>query len=149
MAEKKPVQDVGTLNILRCIKMKEQIILTITQEMLPVLDNAQLMRLQKVLEKTLCNVEIKETAEFSDDRSSDNEGLLTAFINAKRIEGCSEKTLKYYKATINKMISETNISITKITTDHLRKYLADYQKINNCGNTTVDNIRRNLSSFFS
>lgn len=149
MAEKKPVQDVGTLNILRCIKMKEQIILTITQEMLPVLDNAQLMRLQKVLEKTLCNVEIKETAEFSDDRSSDNEGLLTAFINAKRIEGCSEKTLKYYKATINKMISETNISITKITTDHLRKYLADYQKNNSCSKSNIDNIRRILSSFFS
>jgi integrase/recombinase XerD len=36
-----------------------------------------------------------------------------------------------------------------MNTDQLRQYLTDYQKINNCGKSTVDNIRRNLSSFFS
>lgn len=126
--------------------MKEHIILNITQEMLPYLDNAQLLQLQKVLERNLWNVEIADTAETPE---MSNMELLTAFINAKRIEGCSDKTLKYYKCTIDKMLSDTDKHITHITTDDLRKYLAKYHSTNNCSKGNIDNIRRILSSFFS
>ena len=71
------------------------------------------------------------------------------FISAKRIEGCSERTLAYYKATIEHMLSIIDTPLRQVQTDDLRAYLAEYQLRNNCSKTTVDNIRRNLSSFFS
>lgn len=129
--------------------MKEQIILNITQEMLPYLDNAQLLQLRKVLEHTLWNVEISEKPETDCSAEMNNRDLLSAFVNAKRIEGCSEKTLKYYQSTINKMLSDTDKHITHITTDDLREYLAEYQRANSCSKGNIDNIRRILSSFFA
>ena len=129
--------------------MKEQIILNITQEMLPYLDNAQLLQLRKVLEHTLWNVEISEKPETDCSAEMNNRELLSAFVNAKRIEGCSEKTLKYYQSTINKMLSDTDKHITHITTDDLREYLAEYQRANSCSKGNIDNIRRILSSFFA
>ncbi|MCU6728950.1 Tyrosine recombinase XerC [uncultured Ruminococcus sp.] len=129
--------------------MKEQIILNITQEMLPYLDNAQLLQLRKVLEHTLWNVEINEKTETDCSAEMNNRELLSAFVNAKRIEGCSEKTLKYYQSTINKMLSDTDKHITHITTDDLREYLAEYQRANSCSKGNIDNIRRILSSFFA
>lgn len=129
--------------------MKEQIILNITQEMLPYLDNAQLLQLRKVLEHTLWNVEISEKPETDCSAEMNNRELLSAFVNAKRIEGCSEKTLKYYQSTINKMLSDTDKHITHITADDLREYLAEYQRANSCSKGNIDNIRRILSSFFA
>ena len=129
--------------------MKEQIILDITQEMLPYLDNAQLLQLRKVLERALWNVEITESSDKAEEPETSNAELLTAFINAKRIEGCSEKTLKYYQSTIIKMLSVSDKHITHITTDDLREYLSDYQNTNDCSKSNIDNIRRILSSFFS
>lgn len=70
------------------------------------------------------------------------------FISAKRIEGCSERTLSYYKVTIEHMLSIIVTPLRQVNTDDLRTYLAEYQLRNNCSKTTVDNIRRNLSSFF-
>ena len=130
-------------------RMKEQIILDITQEMLPYLDNAQLLQLRKVLERALWNVEITESSNEVEEPETSNAELLTAFINAKRIEGCSEKTLKYYQSTIIKMLSVSDKHITHITTDDLREYLSDYQNTNDCSKSNIDNIRRILSSFFS
>ena len=129
--------------------MKEQIILNITQEMLPYLDNAQLFHLQKVLERTLWHIEITESGNNADNPVDSNVDLLKSFVNAKRIEGCSEKTLKYYQSTINKMLSCTDKHLTHITTDDLREYLAEYHRTNTCSKSNIDNIRRILSSFFS
>ena len=47
------------------------------------------------------------------------------------------------------MLDTINIPVIKITTEMLRKYLVEYQTINNCGKVTIDNIRRSLSTFFS
>lgn len=129
--------------------MKEQIILNITQEMLPYLDNAQLLHLQKVLERALWHIEITESGNNDDNPLDSNVDLLKSFVNAKRIEGCSEKTLKYYQSTINKMLSCTDKHLTHITTDDLREYLAEYHRTNTCSKSNIDNIRRILSSFFS
>ena len=71
------------------------------------------------------------------------------FIDAKQIEGCSERTLQYYRVTIEHMLGSIDTPIRKITTDEIRGYLVDYQKVNNCSKVTVDNVRRNMSSFFS
>lgn len=65
------------------------------------------------------------------------------------MEGCSERTIQYYKVTIEHLLKNKETPVRRVTTEEMREYLSDYQKINNCSNTTIDNIRRNISSFFS
>ena len=127
--------------------MKQQIISEVMQQMLPHLDNAQMQQLQKVLENTLFGCEI--TAQIEKKDTNDNPKLIDAFVSAKRIEGCSEKTLKYYRTTIETMVDSTDRGIRHIQTEDLRSYLTDYQSRNQSSRVTIDNIRRILSSFFS
>lgn len=130
--------------------MKNEIISEITRNMLPYLDNAQMEQLQEVLKHCLWRVEVIQNpdCDIEDDKLT-NEELLSLFISSKRVEGCSEKTLRYYETSINKMFSTIEIHTTHITTDDLRNYLSEYQKINECSKANIDNIRRILSSFFS
>lgn len=51
--------------------------------------------------------------------------------------------------TIEHLLKNIDTVIRKITTDEIRTYLAEYQQRNNCSKVTVDNVRRNISSFFS
>lgn len=127
--------------------MKQQIIINVMQQMLPHLDNAQMQKLQKVLEIALFNCEITAQTEKKD--TDDNPKLIEAFVAAKRIEGCSEKTLKYYRITIETMVASIDKGIRYIQTEDLRSYLTDYQSKNQSSRVTIDNIRRILSSFFS
>lgn len=130
--------------------MNDQLITDIEQAMLPFLDNAQTKQLHDVLNHFLWNKTISdEAAEMPRENVSQNSEFLDIFLSSKRVEGCSEKTLRYYKATISRLFSGAQQSVTHITTDDLRRYLADYQQINNCSKTNIDNIRRILSSFFS
>lgn len=127
--------------------MKQQIISEVMQQMLPYLDNAQMRQLQKVLEKALFGCEI--IAQIGKKDTDDNPKLIDAFVSAKRIEGCSKKTLKYYRTTIESMVASINKGIRHIQTEDLRAYLTDYQSRNQSSRVTIDNIRRILSSFFS
>ena len=127
--------------------MKQQIISEVMQQMLPHLDNAQMRQLQKVLEKALFGCEI--IAQIGKKDTDDNPKLIDAFVSAKRIEGCSKKTLKYYRTTIEMMVASTDKGIRHIQTEDLRSYLTDYQSRNQSSRVTIDNIRRILSSFFS
>ena len=122
--------------------MKNIIIFEILNDMAEELTVFQLKKLQEVLLKRF-------DEEEKQPNPAKNEEYLEMFINAKRIEGCSPRTLKYYRTTIEHLFSHQNLPVRKMNTDQLRQYLTDYQKINNCGKSTVDNIRRNLSSFFS
>ena len=127
--------------------MKQQIITDVVQHMLPHLDNMQLKELQKVLEHTLFDCEITKQEEKK--TTNENPKLVDDFVAAKRIEGCSEKTLKYYRTTIETMVTSIDKSIRHIQTEDLRSYLTDYQSKNQSSRVTIDNIRRILSSFFS
>lgn len=126
--------------------MKQQIIESIIQQMLQHLDNVQLQRLKSVLEHELFDCEIKTQTKSDED---DGNQLLDSFITAKRIEGCSEKTLKYYRTTIENMTEAVGKSVCHIQTEDLRTYLTNYQQKNSPSRVTIDNIRRILSSFFS
>lgn len=118
-------------------------IYSVLNDMSEVLNMQQLQRLQETL--------LKHLVEKGNEKKCpvDNGEYLDMFISAKKIEGCSERTLSYYKATIQNMFKEITTSVMQITTEMLRDYLAKYQLNNNCGKVTIDNIRRNLSSFFS
>lgn len=127
--------------------MKNQLMNEILQRMLLYLDNTQTRQLQQVLEELLFHYEITERTDGY--KLQDNSILVNAFIAAKRIEGCSEKTLKYYQTTIDVMLSEVEKDIGHITTDDLRNYLTNYQGKKRLSKVTVDNVRRILSSFFA
>lgn len=128
--------------------MKNEIITEIEQSLLNYLDNAQMEVLHATLVRCLGNVDVVNLKQTSGISQYSNIELIDKFISAKEIEGCSKRTTKYYESTLLKMNSKLDKEITHMTTDDLRTYLTDYQKINNCSKASVDNIRRNLSSFF-
>lgn len=120
----------------------EEKFISIINEMAEVLNAAQLKKLQEVLLKNLSENEPEK-------QNISNDEYLQMFLSAKQIEGCSNRTIEYYRSTIEHLLENTSEPIRKITTEMMREYLVHYQKINNCSRTTVDNIRRNISSFFS
>lgn len=121
--------------------MDERLV-NILNAMAEYLSIAQMKKLQEVLLEQLADNEPQK-------KDISNEDYMRLFLDAKKIEGCSERTIQYYRVTITHMLSQFTMPIRKITTDEMRSYLVDYQKINNCSKVTVDNIRRNISSFFS
>ena len=126
--------------------MKEQLISSIQQHMLPYLNNEQLSRLRHVMEHCLHGLTVGKSDEISPSEPPD---VVAAFISAKRIEGCSEKTLRYYQRTIEAMVNTLGKSPQQITTVDLRSYLTEYQTQRNSSRVTIDNIRRILASFYS
>ena len=127
--------------------MKKELTTEVMQQMLPYLDNVQMKQLKQVIERTLFHYEVSSTEEKPEE--DDSNDLVVKFIAAKRIEGCSEKTIRYYQTTINAMLSGTGKTVRHIQTEDLRVYLTDYQTQNQSSRVTIDNIRRILSSFFS
>lgn len=124
--------------------MKEEFVSEVLAKMLRVLDNGQLKLLEQSMKEILAEYEILPAAQ-ADEQSVD---YVELFVSAKRVEGRSEKTLAYYKNTIEKMLDGTRKSVSHITTDDLRDYLASYQKKKSSSKVTIDNIRRILSTFF-
>ena len=121
--------------------MDEKLV-NILNEMADYLNVSQMKKLQEVLLKNLVTEPV-ERKEIS------NTEYLKLFLDAKRIEGCSERTLQYYRVTAEHMLKKLSTPIRKMTTDEIRAYLVEYQQEGGCSKVTVDNIRRNISSFFS
>ncbi|AKN31536.1 integrase [Clostridium carboxidivorans P7] len=128
--------------------MVKELIIEIEQEMINILNNMQMEELHKVLFKKL------QGLDFIGENSCDNLqnkklDYCNIFICAKRVEGCSEKSIKYYKSTIENMLRTLGKPVKHITTEDLRGYLAEYHKRSSCSKVSIDNIRRILSTFFS
>lgn len=126
--------------------MKQKIVAAVVQGMLPYLNNAQTEKLQEVLLHTLRDYDISVSDGKAERQEQD---LLSLFLAAKRIEGCSEKSLKYYQATTQAMLDGIGKPIKEIVTEDIRQYLTNYQRERHSSRVTIDNIRRILSSFFS
>ena len=120
----------------------EEKLVSILNEMAEYLSVAQMKKLQEVLLNHL-------SEEAPRKEIIENSEYLKLFLDAKRIEGCSERTLQYYRATVEHLFSKITAPIRKVTTDEIRAYLVEYQQRGGCSKVTVDNIRRNISSFFS
>ena len=120
----------------------EDKIVKIINEMAEYLNVAQMKKLQEVLLQTLSESEAQK-------EQISNEEYLKLFLDAKKIEGCSERTIQYYRVTVERLLQTVATPLRKMTTEEIRRYLVEYQKINNCGKVTIDNVRRNISSFFS
>ncbi len=129
--------------------MNEKIIFAIIDDMTPYLDIQQNTILNKILNKHLNKADlVKNIDNKNNPKTLDNNSYLLMFISSKKLEGCSINTLKYYQSTIEKMFNKIHIPVDKITTDDLREYLGEYKEKQSISKTTVDNIRRILSSFF-
>lgn len=124
--------------------MKEKLISDIESQMQKVLDNSQLGELHRVLACCLHRCEVTASGQKADEEVD----YIEMFLSAKKIEGRSEKSLKYYRSTIEKLVESIGKTVRHITTDDLRGYLADYQTKHGSSKVTIDNIRRILSSFF-
>ena len=124
--------------------MLNQMIIAIQRDMAGILNGEQLSVLARVLNKNLSPV-IPE----GNDEKEEKANLLSLFISAKRVEGCSEKSLRYYESTIRNMLDVIDKPERQITTENLRGYLDNYQKRGTVSKVTLDNVRRILSSFFS
>ncbi|WP_010632964.1 site-specific tyrosine recombinase/integron integrase, partial [Sporolactobacillus vineae] len=130
--------------------MKKEIISDVLNKMISYLDNYQLQKLKDVLTVSFSgiSIEVEEENETSDFVSS-NTDRLNSFLSSKKVEGCSSQSLEYYRKTIERLISSLDKDITRITTEDIRKYLADYHDKRKVSKVTIDNIRRIFSSFFS
>lgn len=122
--------------------MYQQIIMQIEQSMLPHLNNEQLEALHNTLEYHLHDL-------AEDNNAVNQEDLVAVFLAAKRVEGCSSKTIQYYDSTIRNVLTKINKDIKQVTTDDLRIYLDTYQNEHKISKVTIDNIRRILSTFFA
>lgn len=126
--------------------MKQNLMNEVIQGMLPFLNNGQMERLQEVLQHTLFNYKVVES---NNNKELSELNLVELFLAAKRIEGCSEKSLKYYESTILALLDDLDKNVKHIVTDDIRTYLTEYQARKQSSKVTIDNIRRILSSFFS
>lgn len=127
--------------------MNEIIKNMILNDMVSCLDDNQYEKLNSILIKVLSDYQIEEIQSETNDKT--NQHYIDSFLSAKRLEGCSEKSLKYYKLTIEIVLNSINKSIKNVTTNDLRNYLTQYQEEHGSSRVTIDNIRRILSSFFS
>ena len=120
----------------------EEKIVTILNEMSEYLSITQMKKLQEVMLDAFSG-KIEKRKKIS------NQEYLSMFLAAKTIEGCSRRTIQYYRVTIEKMLTVMDQPIRKISTEDMRRFLSQYQEWNGCSKVTVDNVRRNISSFFS
>ena len=130
--------------------MKELFVKNVVNETTDFLDNNQRIKLKEILTEICIYYRIEKLEQSQkEEMQRNNEDILNRFISSKEIEGCSVKTLNYYKDNISKMFEKINLPICEITTETLRNYLSDYKSNSNAGMVTIDNMRRVLSSFFA
>lgn len=127
--------------------MKTKIISKIQNQMKPYLNQGQYIKLTNSLLESLQDIDI---IDINNELSNiDNFKLLNLFLSAKQVEGRSDKTLIYYKSTLEKMLLKIKKQVYNINTDDLRRYLFDHKNYKQSSKTTIDNMRRIFSSFFS
>ena len=130
--------------------MRELFIEKVIDETVNFLDNKQRIKLKEILIEICLNYQIEIIEQTKrQETQKNNTDILDRFIASKEIEGCSTRTLNYYRDNINKMLDTVNLQVNEITTEILRNYLSDYKSNSNAGMVTIDNIRRTLSSFFA
>ncbi len=129
--------------------MKEQFINDVLRVMQGSLNNAQLLQLKDAMRLLLMPVIMIPAEDGGKQQCQDNMFLLSLFLDAKRVEGCSEKTIRYYESTLEKLFSGLDMPMVQVRTEDLRIYLSEYGKRSKCSKSNIDNLRRIFSSFFS
>ena len=105
--------------------------------------------LKRALRSVLADYIVEKQMTACEQKMKDKELLMNAFLSAKKVEGCSERTIEYYRATLHKMLGAIDKEITQISTNDVRQYLSNFKEQRGSSKVTIDNIRRIFSSFFS
>ena len=105
--------------------------------------------LVSVMEAALEAYVVMEKPTSEEIRNKENTELLEVFLSAKKIEGCSDKTIHYYRTSIEKLCDTVSKNVREVTTNDIRRYLAELQESRGLSKVTIDNLRRIFSSFFS
>ena len=129
--------------------MENNLIIEITKDLEDTLTIKQTENLKITLVKCFSRYDISLKDVERKQEDMENSKLIDKFLSAKKIEGCSIKTIEYYRNIILKMTMSIKKLIKTITTEDLRKYLSDYKEENKSSLTTIDNMRRIFSSFFA
>ena len=129
--------------------MKEVLLKRILKEMEGILTADQQKKLQMVLNSELEKVEVSAAMNEENKLQQKNSAILDAFLSAKKIEGCSEKTIHYYQSSIEKWLEVSRKNVCEATTNDIRSYLAEIQENRHLCKVTIDNLRRIFSSFYS
>lgn len=127
----------------------EDILNDIVSGIKDVLSDEQMKQVSSSIKDVLAKYEINKRTSNEERREKENTELLDTFLSAKKIEGCSDKTIHYYQSSIVKLLKGLSKSIKEICTNDIRRYLAEIQEENNLSKVTIDNLRRIFSSFFS
>lgn len=129
--------------------MKEVLTKQILEEMDGILNVEQQDFLKRALQSVLADYIVEKQMTACEQKMKDKELLMNAFLSAKKVEGCSERTIEYYRATLHKMLGAIDKEITQISTNDVRQYLSNFKEQRGSSKVTIDNIRRIFSSFFS
>ena len=129
--------------------MEKELIQRISSAMDSLLEDEAKAQLENILHQVLVNYNITKRLTTKEQQDENNLAMLNMFVSAKKVEGCSDRSLKYYETTIKKMLSTVDKRLHDITTNDLRDYLCDIKEIRGTSKVTIDNIRRIFSSFFS
>lgn len=131
------------------IQNKNEFINEILEKMEGTLTNTQLQELNKHLNRYTDNLNIKKKPKYNNsDYIEENKKLIETFLDDKLLEGCSKRTIIQYKQCLNRF-NEWNIKhLLNITKQDITDYLMFYKETRNASNTTLDNIRRYIRSFY-
>lgn len=120
----------------------------ILEEMENYLDNSQLMELNQSLNSNLSCIEVYKHNATTGDYEERNKELVDGFLRAKKLKGLSEKSLHAYSSELNYFLEWSCKLVLDYEPQDIREYLVFRQELNNCGNISLNNYRRYLSSFY-
>lgn len=106
-------------------------------------------RLQAALYVNLSGYDVRkistELTVYDEKNAAD---YLKKFLIAKKIKGCTDRTLHFYGTSLKKIFETISKSPMDIQADDIRIYIANRQIKGNVSLTTINNEIRNLSSFY-
>ena len=133
------------------VKAKTQLTNDILEESSHYLKGSQVLELNKTLNKQFEHYEIfvEQNTNLHENYVEENKSIIEIYLSNKKLEGLSPRTLKYYGDVIYDFVEYVNKHLSDVTSQDVREYLSFKQQLNNCSGTSVDNLRRNLNTFFN
>lgn len=110
------------------------------------LDACTMQILDAIIIKTIQNVEMTETTTLPATLDDTNQYIMQLF-DTKKAPRLSPKTVEFYKSTINEFMTLVSKPLNKITESDVEYYLQTKRSGNT--NASLNNLRRNLSAFFT
>ncbi len=110
------------------------------------LDSCTMAILDAVIVKAVQNVEMTETTTLPATLDDTNQYIMNLF-NTKKAPKLSPKTVAFYRSTLNEFMTLINKPLSKISQSDIEYYLLAKKPSNT--NASLNNLRRNLSAFFT